>query len=150
MIKIDVMIICPKPHFLLRIDSIKPAIWHTILRITTSEGQFVLDLTGEQYGWTGGVFFPLDVYTQRFCEHFDQKYLFRLEELSPITDASMEKDFVDDPDHGFWHKAQTHLVDLEREFRSRLPEGAIRREHLVSKRERRRLVGRLRELVYRG
>ena len=143
------MTVLPKPYLLLKINDITPATVHTILRITTSEGQFVLDLTAEQYGWTGGAFFPLDVYTRRFCK-YDKGYLFGVEHFTNGTEASMEKHFLAHSSNAFWHKAQAHLVDLEREFRSRFPEGVLRREYFTSKPEMRGLVTRLRELVYRG
>ena len=143
------MWIIPKPHLLIQINERPPAKFHTIMRITTPEGQFILDLTGEQYGWTNALCLPLDVYLERFCRVIEHGFHRSPMDISPEIKRTMISQFLAQAPDRFWHKAQiTHLRDLEREWRANLPGGLVRREHLVCREQRETLLRRLRELVY--
>lgn len=143
------MLVIPKPHLLIRINERPPAKYHTIMRITTPGGQFILDLTGEQYGWTNALFLPLDVYLERFCRFVEHGFYRSPVDMSPVIRRTLISEFLAQAPDRFWHKAQiTHLRDLEREWRADLPGGLVRREDLVCREQREMLLHRLRELVY--
>ena len=129
-----------------------PADYHTILCISTAQGKFAFDMTGEQYGLRNAIFLPWSDYMNQYTEEkaFHEDEYHHRNPYSDVQEAKALRAFDEDPNLGFWHRAKEIVGEVVEKWRRGLANRKIRREDLVSDRERKRLMRRLRREVYRA
>ncbi|KAF2443128.1 hypothetical protein P171DRAFT_487082 [Karstenula rhodostoma CBS 690.94] len=142
-IRVDVIQVIPKPLLELYVGWQK-SFTHTVIRITTTHGRFILDLTAEQFGFENATLLPESKYVKLYTA--DQK-IYR--EAGAVGEVRLLCAYSS-PGNSWWHQARRDLERLEREWKAGLPGDEIRPQDLVSESERGFLRGRLREMVYWG
>ncbi|KAF1976135.1 hypothetical protein BU23DRAFT_565841 [Bimuria novae-zelandiae CBS 107.79] len=124
--RVDLVRTLPKPLLELQINDRRPAIYHSVMRITTAYGQYILDLTGDQYGFSGMLLLTLEYLRQFVADDNSVSQEFRYSNIPPMIKGWLRTDFRDGAGKGFWEHTEQSLSFLMMEWKDGLSDGQRR------------------------
>lgn len=143
-IKIELVYVVPKPLVEIHVDGRPPAaIRHSIFHIITPYRTFVLDPTGEQFGFKREErLSEKEDYEERCVCAEDQCDIRPWKPIGPdvfLRECSFLKELSEDCKNNFWEETMAHLTTVVDELEDKT-RGGIRRSNLFSNEEKGELL----------